>query len=260
MYARVNISSSPVLKPRGGLQLSKPNRRNARPIGTTDKQPDGEVQPDWINHGAYNGAGRRSKANIPAGSTNAIRVYSKSTYIIRSHRHAKPPTHQAQAALIQTGLPMPLPRKFDIAKGLRAKAKGQSYDEIAKAQGVHKATAYQNLAPILEQLASPEVVETYRNKQAEILDGLAARTLASITNGDLAKAGLRDKVVASGILIDKSRLVQGQSTGNYLVIHADAARTAAECWGDGRVVDADHVDTLTDTPDGDDRQDGSDNS
>jgi hypothetical protein len=139
---------------------------------------------------------------------------------------------------------MPLPRKFDIAKGLRAKAKGQSYDEIAKAQGVHKATAYQNLAPILEQLASPEVVETYRNKQAEILDGLAAKTLASITNGDFEKAGLRDKVVATGILIDKSRLVSGASTQNHLVVHASAASTAANEWGDGHTATATLVDTL----------------
>jgi hypothetical protein len=151
---------------------------------------------------------------------------------------------------------MPLPRKFDIAKGLRAKAKGQSYDEIAKAQGVHKATAYQNLAPILQQLADPATVETYQTRQADILDGLAARTLASITNDDLAKAGLRDKVVATGILIDKSRLIKGQSTGNYLVLHANAARTAAEAWGDGRVVDA----TPLDTPDDTDTSERSDNS
>lgn len=128
---------------------------------------------------------------------------------------------------------MPPKARVDVGKAIKARLQGRSYKEIADAQGVKPQSVHTAIAPILEKLASPEVVDMYRNKQADILDGMAARTLASITDGDLEKAGLRDKVVATGILIDKSRLISGASTQNHLVIHANASNLAATGWGDG---------------------------
>lgn len=151
---------------------------------------------------------------------------------------------------------MATPTKLNLNKAIKQRLAGMSYRQIAAAQNVGRATVHQAVAPILAKLADPATVEMYRNKQAEILDGLAARTLASITDGDLEKAGLRDKVVATGILIDKSRLVSGASTQNHLVVHANAASTAANEWGGGHVVNATPADTLGSEQDDDD----SDNS
>jgi len=151
---------------------------------------------------------------------------------------------------------MASPQKIDIKKAIKQRLQGRSYKEIADAQGVKPQSVHTAIAPLLEKLADPAAVEVYRNKQAEILDGMAARTLASITDGDLEKAGLRDKVVATGILIDKSRLISGASTQNHLVIHANAGNLAATGWGDGFGVTA----TLEATPDDDELDSDSDNS
>jgi uncharacterized protein YerC len=113
---------------------------------------------------------------------------------------------------------MPLPQKVDVKKALKMKAQGMSYQDIASAQGVAKSTVFANLNPILTQLADPQTVEQYRKHQAEIIDGLAAATVASITNEKMANASFRDLCVGAGILIDKSRLIQGQSTSNSSIM------------------------------------------
>ena len=136
---------------------------------------------------------------------------------------------------------MPTPTKLNLKKALKAKIQGQSYRDIAKAQGLDVQTVWHSVAPLLKAMANQDTVNVYREKQAEILDGLAAQTLAAISNEDIAKASLRDKAVSVGILIDKSRLIQGQSTANHLVIHAQAAQSAADQWGDGRVIEAEEV-------------------
>jgi hypothetical protein len=50
--------------------------------------------------------------------------------------------------------------------------------------------------------------------------------LSKITDTDIEKAGLRDKVVAFGILMDKERLENGLSTQNHAVIMASAVMEA----------------------------------
>ena len=133
---------------------------------------------------------------------------------------------------------MPTPRKLDTVRALKLRASGMSYRQIASLTNSDKSTVHQTLAPILAELADPKTTEMYRSKQAEIMDGLAAKTVASITDEDISKSGFRDRVVALGILTDKSRLIRGESTSNNLVIHANAAIKSAEDWGKGHVVDA----------------------
>ena len=140
------------------------------------------------------------------------------------------------------GLQMPLPRKLDIPKAVKAKARGQSYAQIAKDQGVHPSTVHQALKPILSMVASPEQLEEYRREQANILDTIAAKTLQSITDEDYEKASLLQKTTAVAVLIDKSRLISGQSTSNSLIIHANATDAACNAWGSGHVIDAEPTD------------------
>ena len=44
------------------------------------------------------------------------------------------------------------------------------------------------------------------------------RLLSAISDTDIKKASLRDKVIAAGILFDKERLERGQSTSNVSVL------------------------------------------
>lgn len=138
---------------------------------------------------------------------------------------------------------MTVKHKWSVSKALKMRMAGSSYREIAAAQNVSTTTVHQLLAPMLEKLADPETVAMYRGRQADILDGLTARTLVSITDEKLESASARDLGVLSGILIDKSRLVSGLSTSNHLVIHSKAVSSACDDWGDGhQIIDAEPVD------------------
>ena len=54
----------------------------------------------------------------------------------------------------------------------------------------------------------------YKNQRADILASYQQIILNSITNEDLQKAGLSQKMMAYGVLYDKERLERGQSTEN----------------------------------------------
>ena len=132
---------------------------------------------------------------------------------------------------------MAAPKKIDIAKAVKQRAKGLSYQDIATSQGVRKESVYLALKPILSMQANPEQLEEYRANQANILDSIAARTLQSISNEDMEKASLLQKATTVAVLIDKSRLISGQSTSNSLIIHANATSSACAEWGSGHVID-----------------------
>lgn len=63
-----------------------------------------------------------------------------------------------------------------------------------------------------------ENVEEYKTGRADLLAGLQERMLAAITEEDLTKASLRDKIISTGVLYDKERLERGQSTVNAATV------------------------------------------
>lgn len=77
---------------------------------------------------------------------------------------------------------------------------------------------------------SLETLREFQANEADILDALRQQTLASITPADLEKASLLQKVTASAILMDKSRLLQGQPTS----IHVHALMDVASMMRDRR--------------------------
>ena len=113
---------------------------------------------------------------------------------------------------------MPSPQKVNVQKAIKQKMQGMSYQAIADSQGCSKTRVLRLLQPILQDLADPETVAYYRKEQANILDGLAAKTVASISTEKLENASFRDLCVGVGILTDKSRLIQGQSTSNSSIM------------------------------------------
>ncbi len=65
-------------------------------------------------------------------------------------------------------------------------------------------------------------VEEYKTNRADFLAGLQEKVLQSITDSDMEKASLRDKVISMGVLFDKERLERGQSTVNLASIYSQA--------------------------------------
>jgi hypothetical protein len=65
------------------------------------------------------------------------------------------------------------------------------------------------------------LVEKYKRGRADIFAGIQGRILDTITNDDIKKASLQQKVTAAGILYDKERLERGESTSNTISIVAD---------------------------------------
>ena len=113
---------------------------------------------------------------------------------------------------------MPAPPKIDTKAALRMKLKGVSDSDIAKSQGVTRGAVYKKLKPLLEKIPGAEYRAEYQDQQADILDSLAAGIISSITQKDLKRASLLSKVNCMGVLIDKSRLIRGQSTSNSISV------------------------------------------
>jgi hypothetical protein len=63
-----------------------------------------------------------------------------------------------------------------------------------------------------------ELTDDYVNHRAKIYQGLQAKIISSISAEDIAKAGLRDKCVAMGIIHDHERIELGQSTDKQPVL------------------------------------------
>ena len=68
-----------------------------------------------------------------------------------------------------------------------------------------------------------EEVEEFKKHKADILAGLQARILSTLTDDDIKKAPMGSRVLAVAQLYDKERLERGQSTLNLAHIHEDIA-------------------------------------
>jgi hypothetical protein len=76
---------------------------------------------------------------------------------------------------------------------------------IARETGLHLTTVKR----ILEEPATIQNVEQYSKVMGERMMELAASIVSTIDEETILKAGLRDRVVASGILTDKARQAYG---------------------------------------------------
>ena len=62
-----------------------------------------------------------------------------------------------------------------------------------------------------------ELAETVKNHLADKQYLLSNTILGSVSDADIERASLKDKVLSSSILIDKARLIDGESTENQAV-------------------------------------------
>lgn len=121
-----------------------------------------------------------------------------------------------------------------------AETKKLSHAQIAKITGCSAANVTQRL-----QRAGVTTLGNYKQNRADILAVAGKQILASITDEDIKKATLNQKVVSYGILYDKERLERGESTSNTISIVADIeAVRRAKVEGNRRV----EAETVQDKP------------
>jgi hypothetical protein len=101
-------------------------------------------------------------------------------------------------------------------------AQGLSNNAIAKRMNRHHATTKKELLTPESQVEVADIQERLADKFEQISE----RILDAICEGDLQKASLQQKSVSAGIMLDKSRLIRGQSTMNHAVIMASAVMEA----------------------------------
>ena len=122
---------------------------------------------------------------------------------------------------------MPTPHKLDKQKALvkQMAIAGATHETIAKATGC----ARESVSRALKRfgLTTQNIID-YRENRADVLAGLQAKILASVTTADLRKANLRDKVISAGVLYDKERLETGASTSNVHIL----SRVIGDAWAD----------------------------
>jgi hypothetical protein len=63
-------------------------------------------------------------------------------------------------------------------------------------------------------------VEAYKANRGDILAGIQERIIHTLTDADIKKASMLQRVTAAGILYDKERLERGQSTSNQASVES----------------------------------------
>jgi hypothetical protein len=84
-------------------------------------------------------------------------------------------------------------------------ANNNSVTSIRRTTGLHDGT----IKKLLAEPATMELVEQASKLLSEKMLARADEIIDAITDGDIEKAGLRDKTVAAGILMEKGRLSYG---------------------------------------------------
>jgi hypothetical protein len=78
---------------------------------------------------------------------------------------------------------------------------------------------------IKKEIVKPESqvqVADIQERLADKFEQLSERILDAVCDADLEKATLQQKAISAGVMLDKSRLIRGQSSMNFAVIMASA--------------------------------------
>lgn len=99
-----------------------------------------------------------------------------------------------------------------------------SHQDIATLHNVERSTVSKILA---DYSLTQSKVNGFKEQRADILAGLQARMLISITDEDIKKMPGGSRVLAAAQLFDKERLERDLSTSNVASVHADIAAIKA---------------------------------
>ena len=125
-------------------------------------------------------------------------------------------------------LPTPAPttpKMISVESLLELHSKGLSHTQISKILGCNPSNVTHRL-----QTAGVTSLRDYKKNRADFFAATQSRMLNNITEEDMKKASLSQKVVAAGILYDKERLERDLSTQNIkpLVFFGEPPKKALE--------------------------------
>jgi hypothetical protein len=113
-------------------------------------------------------------------------------------------------------------RKIDVAKALKLRVRGNTFEEIASVLGCSKQGVEQALDKFkdyLSDVVQEGQLQAYNEERRAILSAAEAKLLRSVVDEDaIQKAPLASRVMAFGVLYDKRRLEEGKSTENVSVL------------------------------------------
>jgi hypothetical protein len=147
--------------------------------------------------------------------------------------------------IVETNQTSPYPvniraqKNIPIERIIELRNKKLSPEEIGKILGCSGVNVLQRLKSLIYEV---DLIEPFKKNRANIFAFHQNRIIHSISPADLEKAGLRDKVVAAGILYDKERLETGQSTSNIFYADLIKARQIV----DREIQEAEVVDNMSD--------------
>jgi len=125
-------------------------------------------------------------------------------------------------------------KRIDTDKVVALARKGKSNKDIALATGIH----FNTVGTVLKRYELNEKeIQVFDKSKVSILKDLQRRIINSISDDDLVKMNAYQKTTMLGILIDKERLIAGQSTSNqqvlfHIVEQACKARNGLESEGE----------------------------
>jgi len=105
-------------------------------------------------------------------------------------------------------------KRTPVKKVLKLLELGATRAQVAKSVNVSRPA----ISQMLKRYAIDDnLIDSFKKNRADILAGLQETVLASLTEEDIKKASVRDRIIAAGTLYDKERLERGQSTSNQSV-------------------------------------------
>ena len=105
--------------------------------------------------------------------------------------------------------------KIDLNQALKLHLKGVTHADIARLQGVSRQAITQRLSPFTKISSDPEASISFRQAEAELLDGARLKLLGRmIVQSDSKKASVNNLAYALRQTFDMTRLIRGESTSN----------------------------------------------
>jgi hypothetical protein len=108
-------------------------------------------------------------------------------------------------------------RKVDVKRAYLLHKQGASYRDIAKVMDTSAAAVFRALRVFSTNPEVMAVREQAAEQLGEICELKALECVAAVNAEKIKGSSARDLIVSAGILIDKMRLIRGQSTGNLAV-------------------------------------------
>jgi hypothetical protein len=111
------------------------------------------------------------------------------------------------------------------------KIAGVTERNISTILDIPKTTIHQ----IIHRTFTKEEIEAFETQEARILSDKRAMILSAIDHDDIKGASLKDKGIVYGIMVEKGRLIDGNSTAN-IAIAIDITDRLAQALKAGKVI------------------------